>query len=422
MDLLPDILRAVITNTMLAVLLFTLARPKYGKLTQYAALATIILLDCGANLYFYLQRDYTTLSKVDVLFFVVIGFLVKPLFQETLMQWLFNCFTVLNVYAIAVVTSYHLCDFFPYPYYSISLLRLAVFGLAVMLFHKRLRPFYRQAAEHWTIYLIVSAGLFMNFAWYFVASADVEQMLTENVVSLVLLVLLTVFVYLSIFLSLRKALRQQALQEEKLRSDARQELLQSELLSQEAFVNLAKQNRHDLRHHNALVLDYLDRGDVAGAKEYLLQHDVHITNTAWKQYCKNPVVNAVLRLYARRAENSGTDFSVQADIPETLPLTAPETGELFSNLLENACEACDRVAHGWIAVTARTDSGSLRLEVRNSVVVSTVFDEAGLPCTTKDGGGTGVKSAVFLVKQSGGMLRFSQTDGVFTTQMVLPIQ
>jgi hypothetical protein len=79
---------------------------------------------------------------------------------------------------------------------------------------------------------------------------------------------------------------------------------------------------------------------------------------------------------------------------------------------------------GWggvIALTALTDNGSLLVEVRNSVTVQTVFDEMGLPITTKTGGGTGTKSTATIVKRYGGMLRFSQEDDIFVTQMILPL-
>ena len=51
-----------------------------------------------------------------------------------------------------------------------------------------------------------------------------------------------------------------------MRSDTRQELLQAELDSQEAFISLAKQSRHDLRYHNALLMEYVEEGEVKGQR------------------------------------------------------------------------------------------------------------------------------------------------------------
>lgn len=109
-------------------------------------------------------------------------------------------------------------------------------------------------------------------------------------------------------------------------------------------------------------------------------------------------------------------------MPEKLPLTAPETGELFSNLLENACEACERMGGGGlIALTVQADDGSLRLELRNSLSVQTVFNGTGLPVTTKASGGTGARSVASIVQRYDGILRFAQEGDLFITQVILPL-
>ena len=93
---------------------------------------------------------------------------------------------------------------------------------------------------------------------------------------------------------------------------------------------------------------------------------------------------------------------------------------LFSNLLENACEACKRVKGcAYITLTVNMDYESLRLELRNSVAVQTAFNNAGLPLTTKEGGGSGTRSVATIVQRHGGMLRFSQECDVFFTQIIL---
>lgn len=107
----------------------------------------------------------------------------------------------MNIYAVTVILSYYFCGLFPHPYYAIIALRALLFAASIALFRRRLRPLYRQAAEHWSVYLFVAVGLFMNLTRYFMAGDNVERMLRTNFVSLLLLVLLAVLVYLAIFLS-----------------------------------------------------------------------------------------------------------------------------------------------------------------------------------------------------------------------------
>ncbi len=421
-ELLPDILRAVVSTTMNVVLMLSLLQPKYGKNVTRLAMLGILAADFGSALYCYLSQNLTLLAKLDTVLFAALCFAVKPLFKDTFMQWLFSYITIQNISDMVIILSFIGSRRLPYPPYANVAIRLVLFLLFYWLLRFKVRPLYRQMVEHWNVFFFVALSVWVAYTYIVVSSDDIVATLTTQAMPLLLITAVAIAAYASVCHALAVLSQEHILREEKLRADARQELLQSELVAQEAFVKLAKQNRHDLRHHNALLADYLAHGDVEGAKEYLLRYDANIIEAALKQYCKNPVANAVLRLYARRAENGGTLFSAQADVPEGLPLSAPEIGELFSNLLENACEACERVKiGGWIALTVQTDCNSLRLELQNSVGVETAFDEEGLPCTTKESGGTGTRSAASIVKRHGGMLCFSQASDVFTTQIILPL-
>lgn len=71
-----------------------------------------------------------------------------------------------------------------------------------------MRPLYIKISEKWNVYLLVATGIFLNIIWYFVSAEDVEIMLTEQMVPLVLLVFLSLFVYFSVFHSLKRQLHE----------------------------------------------------------------------------------------------------------------------------------------------------------------------------------------------------------------------
>ncbi len=421
-ELLPHILRGTVGTIMNLVLMLTLLQPKYSKKVTYLAMLGILSIDLGVAIFCYINGNLTLLARFERILFAVLCFVIKPLFKDNFMQWLFSYITLQNISAMVVVIGFVISEQLPYPLYANVIMRLLLFLLFYWLLRYRVRPLYRQMVEHWNVFFYLAFAVWVTYTYFFVASDDVVVMLTEQTMPMLLITAITLAAYISICHTLSIISKEQILREERLRSIAQQELLQTELIAQESFVNFAKQNRHDMRHHNALLVDYLERGDVNGAKEYLLQHDALIVETTLKKYCENVVANAVIRRYARRSENSGISFSVEANIPEQLPLTAPETGELFSNLLENAYEACEKVKCGaYIALTVHTDHESLRLELRNSVAIQTVFHESGLPLTTKEGGGAGTRSTATIVQRYGGMLRFTQEDDVFITQIILQL-
>ncbi len=419
-ELLPHILRGAIGTTMNLVLMLTLLQPKYSKKVTYLAMLGILSIDLGTAIFFYISGNLTLLAKFERILFAVLCFVIKPLFKDNFMQWLFSYITLQNISAVVVVIGFVISEQLPYPLYANVPIRFLLFLLFYWLLRYFVRPLYRQMVEHWNVFFYLALAVWVAYTYYFITSDDVVVTLTEQAIPMLLITAITLAAYISICHTLSIISKEHILREERLRSISQQELLQMELVAQESFVNLAKQNRHDMRHHNALLVDYLERGDVNGAREYLLQHDSLIVETTMMQYCENVVVNAVIRRYARRSENSGISFSAEVNIPEQLPLTAPETGELFGNLLENACEACEKVKYGAnITLTVCTDHESLRLELRNSAAVQTAFNDAGLPLTTKEGGGSGTRSVATIVQKYGGMLRFSQEGDVFVTQIIL---
>ena len=165
----------------------------------------------------------------------------------------------------------------------------------------------------------------------------------------------------------------------------REKLLLSELNAQKAFVEQTKQNRHDLRHHTAILRDLVEQGNMPALKTYLGDYEHSLTEQTFDAWCQNTVVNALLRsLYARCAQD-GIALDCQIQIPEQLPLSATDTCVLFGNLLENA-----------------------------------QFKD-GLPVSTKRDGGIGTQSIIAVLKKCGGMVTFAQKQTTFIVRVIIPL-
>lgn len=414
-----DILRSVVTNILVVTLLFTLAQPKVRQKTLWMVLVGFVLTDLAFNIVFYLRDDYTTLAVLDIVFCLFAGVATKPLFRDTPMQWLFNCFTVMNIYAVSVVLSYYLCDFFPYPYYAITVLRGLLFVAAILLFRKRLRPLYRQAAEHWSVYLFVAAGLFLNFAWYFVSGDDVEQTLTSSVVPLLCLVVLAGLIYLAIFASLRKTLEEAALREENLRIQSDRELTRQRLALMDDAVRQLSVVQHDQRHFNHAILSLLGCGETAQAVA-LLNRQAEALPQKPQTYCQNLSVNAAVSYYAEQARRLGVCCDIRLDIPEAPGVDELSLSMAVSNLMENAITAVaalpeERRTLRFTAVC----TGQLLLELENPCGAEVQLDENGLPTSRREGHGRGTQSVAAFVKNCGGTLDYEVRGGVFRVRLLL---
>ncbi len=203
-------------------------------------------------------------------------------------------------------------------------------------------------------------------------------------------------------------------------TEAQRKLLETQLDTEREFVAQAKEYRHDIYHHIRLLADYLERGDLEGAKTYVSQYQARLDADALEVYCENPVANALLRYVSRRCAGASVPFTCQAAIPQTLPLTGPELTTVLGNILENALEAARRSETPWIAVTARTHAASLLIEVKNSVSGETRFED-GQPVSTKPGRGLGLKSVSRTLEKHSGLLHCFRTGDTFFTQIMIPL-
>lgn len=420
--LIPDLLRSIVSTVMCLMLLFSLARPKYNKKVTIIAMLIVVLVDVVFSLPFYLLDNITLRARFDILWFVFIFMVIKPLFLDSLMQWLFNLITVINVFGAIVILSLHMCYYLPYPPYAITFLRFILFAVVIILFRRWLRPLYWQAVAHWKVFILLVLGILANYIYYFMFSKDIKTTLNLQYVPMLLLILLEISAYICIFFSLKIISAEYAQKEENIKIQASEKLLQSELSTYDEFINFTRQYRHDIRHHNAVIREMLSTNNIDEALSYLNEFDDSIAETALKQYCNNPVANAIFRLYENRLQADHIDFIVNANISEVLPLTAPEHGGLLSNLLENAWVACQSCAETgrFIAISADATDKQLLLEVKNSVKDQVIFTD-GLPVSTKKDGGTGSKSILRVVSAHSGMCRFKQEGNVFIVQIVLPL-
>ena len=200
----------------------------------------------------------------------------------------------------------------------------------------------------------------------------------------------------------------------------REKMLLAELEAQKCFVEQAREKRHDLRHHTAILREFLARGDTEALGSYLGEYEKSLLEQGLESWCENTVVNAMLRFLYERCTKSGISLDCEARIPEELPLSATDLCVLFGNLLENAWEAACANGGGTIHIRAKLNDEKLFLEVQNPVKGTVLFKD-GIPVTTKHDGGVGSRSIISVLQKCGGMVNFSQKKNDFIARVIIPL-
>lgn len=343
--------------------------------------------------------------------------LAKGPWQRTL--FLFSSYITVFLYALGVAACLSKL-FFNGSDLAVTGLRTLFFAAYILLLRWFIRPAFLRATEEITggWGTMATLGVF-TCAVTFLAGACMILLDMYPPYWLLLIALMLALVaaeYAAILRMMGLLSRQQAARA----AEAQRKLLESQLAAEREFVAQTRAYRHDMRHHAALLADYLGREDASGAKEYLSQYMTVLEAGTLESYCENPVADALLRLTARRCRESGVPFTIRTVIPEALSLSGPELAAVLGNVLENAWEAAGACQAPRLSVTAQVKGGSLLVEVENTVDHPSRFED-DLPLTTKPGGGQGLKTVRRTLEKHGGMLRCSRQDSVFDTQMTIPL-
>lgn len=428
LNLLPDVLRSIVSDFMVMIFLYTLAQPKNKiKGLLFSLNIIIIILNVSSNIYFYRSGNYTSVARFDVIFMAVLCVASKPFFYDTIMQWIFNFISAANFIIAIMILSYIYSRSLPYPVYANTFLRVILFIGLIILFKRYVRPLYRQVAEHWSVFLLTAFAFGANLVYFVIFSPNIETIIISQKIQLVLLIFLMITVYLTIFLSLKELNKEYILREENLHAQSREDLLCVQMNAmQERLQMIDETNRknriasHDRRHLDNTVLELLRLGQIDEAVACLKQ-TVSVQPVSTKRYCENTTINAAIAYYASAAQNENILFKAHLDIPEKLSVDVLELSIIIGNLLENAIHACEKLPDGELRYINFTFlcKGQMIFEIENPYSGQLLLDNNGYPTTSEKNHGLGIKSILCFVEKHSAHLRYTTENGVFRISVLI---
>lgn len=181
--------------------------------------------------------------------------------------------------------------------------------------------------------------------------------------------------------------------------------------------------KHELRHHVKTLDSLYQAGDYARLGDYLAQLGEQADALPPLYYTDNFLVNGILASRLGPAQEQGIRVACQMSIPEELPIADADLCVLFSNLLDNAVEACARLpqqADRFLSLSCSVRQELLLLSCSNSSPPREA-EEDGFPTSKPDpdSHGLGLPAMRRVVERYDGALEVSQTGGTFTLRAVL---
>lgn len=202
-------------------------------------------------------------------------------------------------------------------------------------------------------------------------------------------------------------------------------LLERQMELLEESVESGRRIRHDVRHHNAVIAEYVRRGQKKELLQYLREYDKETDRGAAEMICANPAVNNILSAYTRKARNEQIKVTLDIEIGRNLAIPAVDLVAILSNAYENAIYACKEVKK---YSDERECFIRLMMKKRKNKLIIFCSNTCRMENTLKNGqpkaeftGGIGVSSIVKTAEKYDGECDFKNDNGVFVFRLIMNV-
>lgn len=201
--------------------------------------------------------------------------------------------------------------------------------------------------------------------------------------------------------------------------------------STQTYIDQMSIIRHEFNNRLQTVYSLVrNHGDDTDITELLDDTNQELMNTRLECYCENAVVNSVLFVKEKLAEQNGIRMDISAAISEQIEIAKIDLCSVFCNLLDNAIEACqklDSTAEKIIQVKVCEKAGYLVLRIENPIQASIKphrknTDEGIELVTTKPDKrvhGYGTKLVQQIAREYDGDFRVEEGEGSFTVILTM---
>lgn len=183
--------------------------------------------------------------------------------------------------------------------------------------------------------------------------------------------------------------------------------------------------RHDYHNHIQALKAHLQFGQYEEMGMYLGNLDIDLTGVDTIVKTGNVMVDAILNSKISLAVSKKIQINAKAIVPKELRVSEIDLCVIIGNLLDNAAEACVKLpdeADRFIRIYMDTFKEQLYIAVTNAVGGPVKRSgRAYLSTKEKEGHGFGLMRVDKIVGKYGGFINRQSEEGVFATEIMLPL-
>lgn len=203
-------------------------------------------------------------------------------------------------------------------------------------------------------------------------------------------------------------------------------LLERQLEALEESVDLSRRLRHDIRHHNAVIAEYVRKEQKEELLQYLKEYDKETDQGVPEMICSNVAVNNILSAYTAKARREQIKVTLDVELGRNLSIPSIDLVAILANAYENAIYACMEVMK---QPDGRECFIHLLLKKRKNKLIISCSNTCRMETELKDGqpkteftGGVGVSSIIRTAEKYTGEYDFKNDNGVFVFRLIMNIE
>jgi sensor histidine kinase YesM len=185
-----------------------------------------------------------------------------------------------------------------------------------------------------------------------------------------------------------------ALEQKIIQMQQQQQLTYGHILETETTNKQGLSFHHDIKNQLSVIQLLLTQGQYKESADIVNQLSDDISVFDNRKICAHPVVNAVLVQKSTAALSLGITTKLDVFIQEQTPIESIDLCSVFSNLIDNAMEACKEINDGSIVKYIEVQSGVkqdyLTIKVKNSKVNRIVKENDRIKTTKSASGSHGI--------------------------------
>lgn len=202
-------------------------------------------------------------------------------------------------------------------------------------------------------------------------------------------------------------------------------LLERNMELLEKSADSGRRIRHDVRHHNAVIAEFVRRGQNEELLQYLQEYNRQTDEGGTRILCGNAAVNNLLSSYTERAEKEKIRVVMDVELDRNLTIPNIDLVTILANAYENAIYGCMEVQR---QSGERECSIYLMIRRKKNKLIMYCSNTCRLETEIKNGqprpeatGGIGVLSIIKTAEKFDGEYDFKNDNGVFVFRLVMNI-